>query len=107
MTTIVESKNRAPIKDSNYQILFGAALVEPFYVTLVDPVEIPKRTWNAANELWTSNQCGVEDWRMWLQMQRPSFRKIYSPANRHEKRILLEQTIWLDPMKLDPKKRRY
>jgi hypothetical protein len=81
VTTIVESKNNITIKEANYEILFGADLVEPFYVTLIDPVEIPKRTWIAANELWTSNQCSVEDWKMWLRVQRPSFRKIYSTAN--------------------------
>jgi|ERR1035438_634688 hypothetical protein len=83
VTTIVESKNHKPIKDSSYHILFGADLVEPFYVTLVDPVEIPKRTWVAANELWASNQCDIDDWKLWLRVQSPRFRKVYFAANNH------------------------
>jgi hypothetical protein len=81
VTTIVESQTHTPVKGSQYQILFGATLVEPYYVTLVDPVEIPKRVWAEANELWTTKTCNRDDWELWLRLQYPGFKKVNSVTN--------------------------
>jgi hypothetical protein len=91
VTTIVESIDHKTTKDSSYRILFGADLVEPFYVTLVDPVEISKGTWAAANELWASSRCDIDDWKLWLRAQTPRFRKVYFVADSRAKSFRANQ----------------
>ncbi len=42
VTALVESRDWTHDKDRIYDVLFGAELVEPYYITLVDPVVFPK-----------------------------------------------------------------
>jgi hypothetical protein len=49
--------------------MFGADLVEPYYVKLVDPVQIPLRTWSRAKQFWSTAERDVDDWKMWLRVE--------------------------------------
>jgi len=41
VTAVVESREPVASAKLQYEIRFGARLVPPYYVTLVDPVEVP------------------------------------------------------------------
>lgn len=80
VTSVVESRKTVEHKMSPYQILFAADMVDPFYVTLVDPVEIPNHSWEEVNQNWLSKGYSIKGWDLWLKTQKPGFRKIF-PGN--------------------------
>ena len=55
VTAIVECKNSEVSSGRNYDVLFGAELVAPYYVTLVDPVELSKKALSKVNKRWANN----------------------------------------------------
>ena len=46
VTAVVECQESDASTGRHYEVLFGAELVAPYYVTLVDPIELPKKTLN-------------------------------------------------------------
>lgn len=46
VTAVVECQESEASTGKRYEVLFGAELVAPYYVTLVDPIELPKKTLN-------------------------------------------------------------
>ena len=67
VTAVVECKKSVTSTGNNYDVLFGAELVEPYYVTLVDHVELPKNTLDNINTFWTNNRCSVIQQYEWLR----------------------------------------
>ena len=55
VTAVVEYKKSVTSAGNHYDVLFGAELVAPYYVTLVDPIELPKNTLANINLYWSSN----------------------------------------------------
>ncbi|HEV2331143.1 MAG TPA: hypothetical protein VGY56_20360 [Verrucomicrobiae bacterium] len=80
VTSVVESHEAARGKVSNYEVLFTADLAEPYYVTLVDPMEILSYGWEEVNQSWFRKGDGVKGWEAWLRTQKPGYRKIFAPS---------------------------
>jgi hypothetical protein len=59
VTAIVECKKSVKSPGKHYDVLFGAELVAPYYVTLIDPVELPESILNNLNVYWSNNKCSV------------------------------------------------
>src|SRR5208283_1291899 len=59
VTAVVECNKSTASDDDHYDVLFGAELVNPYYVTLVDPVELSKNDLANINILWTANRYNV------------------------------------------------
>lgn len=94
VTSIVESTGESDSCTLDYSISFGADLVAPFYVKLVDPVEIPRKLWSEANDLWAENRFCMAGWKEWLSAKRPRFRKVGSLARSqsHGQQQVMELT---------------
>lgn len=60
----------------SYSIRFSARLVAPFFVTLVDPVEIPRQLWKQVSSLWASGGFTKSKWGKWLEIHRPHFQRV-------------------------------
>jgi hypothetical protein len=73
VTSLVEANNGSKSLNSSYQVLFGAKLVSPYFVKLVDPVEVPPSLWAEANDNWSNNRFDAQSWQKWLNLQVPSF----------------------------------
>lgn len=67
VTAVVECKKSMISTGSQYDVLFGAELVEPYYVTLIDPVELPKNTLDNINSFWTYNGSSIVHQYEWLR----------------------------------------
>ena len=76
VTSLVEANNRSKSIISSYQVLFGAKLVSPYFVKLVDPLEVPSNIWAEANYNWSNNRFDAQTWQKWLDLQMPSFLNI-------------------------------
>ena len=77
VTSLVEAKEK-PHTDSGYQVLFGARLVAPFFVTLVDPVEIPVNLWAKVNTEWSNNHYTASSWQEWIDAQMHKFKRVHT-----------------------------
>jgi hypothetical protein len=73
VTAVVECKNSEASTGRNYEVLFGAELVVPYYVKLVDPVELPKNALAKVNELWANNRFNALQWYEWLRTEISGF----------------------------------
>jgi hypothetical protein len=62
VTAIVEFEDCEGSIGGSYDVLFGAELVSPYYVTLADPVPLPQEALLKANEFWTRNTCSTLEW---------------------------------------------
>jgi hypothetical protein len=66
VTAVVECKNSTTSIGGEYDVLFGAELVSPYYITLVDPVELPKDVLDSINSFWTNSMPSITkpyEWR--------------------------------------------
>lgn len=77
VTSLVEVKDKLHA-DAGYQVLFGAKLVAPYFVTLVDPVEIPVKFWAKVNAEWANNGYTATSWQKWIDAQMPKFKRVHS-----------------------------
>ena len=62
VTSLVESKHKTQDDESSYHVLFGAKLVSPYFVTLIDPVEIPTALWAEVNYSWANDKINAAGW---------------------------------------------
>lgn len=84
VTAVVECKNSVKATSNNYDVLFGAELVEPYYVTLVDPVELPKNTLDNINAFWTNNRCSAIQQHEWLRSEIAGCYSLAGPGSRKD-----------------------
>ncbi len=59
VTAIVESRGLTSNKDQQYDVLFRAELVAPYYITLVDPVVFPKRIFAEGDGSYWGGNYGI------------------------------------------------
>jgi hypothetical protein len=83
VTSLVESKSKSKNDNSIYHVLFGARLVSPYFVTLVDPVEIPTALWAEVNHNWANDHFNAAGWNQWIKQQMPKFRKVEFSNGMH------------------------
>lgn len=84
VTAVVECKKSVISTGNNYDVLFGAELVEPYYVTLVDPVELPKNTLDNINTFWTNNRCSVIQQYEWLRSEIAGYYSLAGHSSRKD-----------------------
>jgi len=73
VTAIVDFKKSVLSTGFRYEISFEAELVPPYYVTLVDPLEVPNSAVARINDLWMNSNCDASQWREWLRSERSVF----------------------------------
>jgi hypothetical protein len=71
VTAVVEYMNSEVSDRGNYDVLFGAEIVPPYYVTLVDPVEFPKSALTKINEFLADNKYTALQQHEWLRSEIP------------------------------------
>ncbi|MCK9392174.1 MAG: hypothetical protein M0Q01_11490 [Syntrophales bacterium] len=69
VTAVVECNKSVTSLGNNYDVLFGAELVEPYYVKLVDPIELPKNILANINMFWTNNKRSFIQQHGWLRSE--------------------------------------
>lgn len=66
VTAIVERNLNSYQKSNFYEIIFTADLVEPYFVTLTNPVRVKSNNLKELNSLLSSNELKKEEWKNWL-----------------------------------------
>ena len=66
VTAIVERNNNSCQKTNYYEMTFSADLVEPYFVTLINPVEIKLKDLEELERLLSSKALNKTEWKHWL-----------------------------------------
>jgi hypothetical protein len=66
VTAIIERNGSSHDENTEYQIMFSANLVNPYFIRLIDPVELPKQILIELNRKLAAKEFTTSDWMQWL-----------------------------------------
>ena len=66
VTAIVEPNGNELKNSLNYDVVFSAELKEPYFITLLNPLEVPKEEIKILDALLESKGLSQSDWKNWL-----------------------------------------
>jgi hypothetical protein len=69
VTALVEIAFETAESSRQYEVVFSAELVEPYYVRLADPVDIPGSVLAELNRIPLSRDFSTEQWRLYLDQR--------------------------------------
>lgn len=70
VTAVVERKEiKQKLKNIHYDVLFGAELVDPYYIKLTDPYEMPNEILSIINNVHDNKLNNVSSWYKWLRSE--------------------------------------
>lgn len=87
VTAIVERNGNEKHSSKEYPTIFSADLVKPYYVKLINPVELPLETLAELNCLWDSKDVTLSEWNSWLTETKKILQQYFSKFHFVQKKL--------------------